>query len=433
MRVSGNSVQTACVAIAALWTTSPVLIYSTPFRALALLSVALWLALESLRPNGIFRKPTAQVLLVGVFIFYTAVVQILLDGLSSLTSHLQIWIMMFFLIVYQSRRNDMSSLVPVFWVVISTMPIWLIITGYTVTSLDAHAARVVVRSTEEAQSLAEQGVGGYALIYGTVLMLPGLMAMALARWRPIPGTLPIGLRNMPRLAPLLIWVNVVLGSLVVLTAGFTLAVIALMGVFVSLFALKHYSATRVFICVLVVTSLAIFAEPAVELLLRAMQPLADGTKYGAKVSDLLATLDSGSAVGTASDRVERYDRSINTFLENPLLGVLGLRGVGKHSEILDAFARWGVFFGIMYTYIVVASPVRMLFAKRSHFGAPIALIVGVLVIFGLNSSFAAAGAMMFIVFPVAMYLLARQDDDIHAQMTLSEGPPPDLAGLQRPV
>ena len=105
----------------------------------------------------------------------------------------------------------------------------------------------------------------------------------------------------------------------------------------------------------------------------------------------------------------------------------------KHSEILDAFARWGVFFGIMYTYIVVASPVRMLFAKRSHFGAPIALIVGVLVIFGLNSSFAAAGAMMFIVFPVAMYLLARQDDDIHAQMTVSEGPPPDLAGLQRPV
>lgn len=370
-----------------------------------ILSTVVWTALESLRPNGLARRTTVPVLLALLYIGYTGTVEFLFSGAGGLIRHLQIWIMLFFLIVWQSRRNDLQSLVPVFWLVLAIHPIWLIVTVWTLTMVNAHAARIIVRASEEAVELTQQGVGGYALVYGMILLLPALIGLILKR-HVLRGTaLPRVLRRVPALAFALIALNIGLGIALIFTAGYSIAVIALVGILLSVTFLKKYNTQRFVITLLVTLVFALFARPLLEAGLNWLLPLAEGTNFAKKIRDVLASLELGNATGTAQLRAERYLRSIVLFVENPLIGVLEVGDLGKHSSILDNFARWGAVFGGIFVYLIVFPATRILRRNKRDFGAGLAMLAAVAVIFGLNNGFAAAGLMLYIMFPVSFHLL----------------------------
>ena len=44
---------------------------------------------------------------------YTGLVEVQIGGTGALVSHIQIWIMLFFLVIFESRRDDLHSLTPV--------------------------------------------------------------------------------------------------------------------------------------------------------------------------------------------------------------------------------------------------------------------------------------------------------------------------------
>jgi len=317
------------------------------------------------------------------------------------------WIMLFFLIVGQSRRNDLQSLVPVFWTVLAVYPIWLFVTVRTLTTENAHAARIVVRASEEASALSEQGVGGYGLVYSVLLLMPGLLTLGWLRFREV--TLPPPLRKVPRAAQALVILNIALGAFLVLTASYSIAVIALTAVVLSATILRRYSGARVLFAILLTLIVALFGSVLLEGVLTALQPFAEGTSFAIKIRDILYSLHVGEAVGSVEDRTERYLRSLDLFLGSPLIGVLSFDDLGKHSEILDSFAQWGVVIGSIFVYLLSFLPLNMIKQNKRYFRFCFGMLASVAIIFGLNNCFASAGLMLYIMFPVALHIHRSTD------------------------
>ena len=399
------TLQNLAIGYIAVWSVSPPLFGSDIARLLVIFSTATWIFLEISRPGGIAYTVTVPILLTLLFISYTGTFEALLYGAEGVIRGIQIWIMLFFLIVGQSRRNDLQSLVPVFWSVLAVYPVWLFITFETLITTNGHAARTIVRASAEAEALTEQGVGGYGLVYGTLLFIPLLLGLLRNRKVLNGGVLPRPLRIFPGLAFGLVALNFGLGVAVVLTAGFTIAVIALIGILFSFFLFEKYNATRFLFAFLAMLVVTIFAKSILEAALLALQPLAEGTSYAWKIRDMLLSIQIGDASGTAAVRSERYIRSLLIFEENPLFGVLARDDVGKHSQFLDGFARWGAIFGGIFVYLVSFPALRAIRHGMHEFGVGLAMLVGIVVIFGLNNGFASAGLMIYIIFPVSMHIL----------------------------
>ena len=84
-------------------------------------------------------------------------------------------------------------------------------------------------SSEEgtiAEALVQQGVGGYALVYGAILLLPSLLILLLNSFRLNRATLPKPMQAIPALAKGLLLLNLGVSVFLVLVAGFSIAVIA---------------------------------------------------------------------------------------------------------------------------------------------------------------------------------------------------------------
>lgn len=410
MKLRIIDVQNLAVAYICLWATAPILAYGDGYRWAAAAGVALWVALEAMRPGGIFARPTLPVVLTALYIAYTGLTELALGSEGDIVRHVQIWIMLFFLIFYESRRNDVRSMAPIFWLVLATLPLWLYTTYIGFDTFGTHASRSLTRSSDLARELTSEGVGGYSLVYGTVLMLP-IFALLLINVRRItPIETPKFLREIskvPFLVPALLTVNLILGMGVVLRAGFSIAIIlAVAALALSIFFRRRSPIFLLFVPMALIGSY-LFLEVALIPVLNSLKPLAEGTPYYRKLIDIIGTLENDQSQGTFDDRWLRYERSVVIFLANPLFGVISNADVGKHSVYLDTFARYGVFVGSAFVYLMVYLPVRMMKAMRDNFGLALSVFALMVLLPLLNDVFASLGVMLFIMTPVACDLVER--------------------------
>lgn len=410
MKLKVLDVQNLAVAYVCLWATAPVLAYGDVYRWSAAAAVAIWAALEALRPGGIFFRPTVPVVLAAVFVAYTGIPELLLGSDGNLIRHVQIWILLFFLVFYESRRNDVRSMSPIFWFILATLPIWLYATYTANDSLGGGASRIIVRSSAIARELQGEGVGGYSLVYGTVLMLPIFAVLLMNVRRIIPIERPAVLRDIskiPFLLPGLLAVNLLLGLAVVLRAGYSIAILlALTALGLSLLVRRRSPVFLLFVPIAAVSAY-LFLEFALIPMLTALMHLAEGTPYYRKIIDIILTLESDQSQGTLDDRWSRYVRSWDLFIENPLFGVISAADVGKHSAILDAFARYGAFVGSAFVYLMLYLPVRMMKGMRVNFGLALSIFVSMFLLSLLNNVFGSLGVMLFIMVPVACDLIEQ--------------------------
>ena len=164
-----------------VWVTSPFLAYGTMYRIFALLSIIIWSILELFEKRSVFLKPAPYMLVLYLFMLYTIPVTYLEDGITAVSSRIQFYIIFFFLFVYASyQRKSLEILKPVVYLNIVLFTVWSI-TTYMGLLQDNHAARIVVRSTEEAMALTKEGVGGFAFIY--VLLVYIITILALIKYR----------------------------------------------------------------------------------------------------------------------------------------------------------------------------------------------------------------------------------------------------------
>lgn len=410
LALTPNSIQNACVSVVCIWALMPQLAYSGVLRILSLVAVGVWLLIEVSRPRGIIRRPTLPLLALFVFVSYTLLFEFMTHGLSGIVSRIQLYIMLFFLVVQQARRNELHSLNSIFWLVIILTAVAMTTTYIFMITIDARVMRTIVRSSEAAQDLIGQGVGGYAIAYGAVLMLPVLTVLSL---RPVLidrlGAPPL-LRFFPLLPRLLIWYLTGLSVLLVISSQFATAVMIFAVSTMAVLVLWRATVFRIFITIMLMLFLLFFFRALLIELLVYLAPLVEDTNYALKVNDLLISLRSDGVGGTVEDRVERYSRSLTLFLENPFTGVLYFNDVGKHSTLLDSFARWGALVGAILVYLVSFSQIRALRTLSSvpgGAGAAFGTLIAVLMVFGLNNVFMAGGIIIYIIYPLVFDVLGQ--------------------------
>lgn len=436
LRLSAGAAQNGCVILVCIWALTPPLLYSLGARMLAVGAVAAWLFIEITKPRGLVRAPTLPVVVLAAFGLYTLPMGLLMGGTEGLIRSTQLSIMLFFLLVQQGARRRPESLHWVIWVILLLNLVWMTQSLLVVLGGEDRAMRTVVRASAEARELADEGVGGYAMVYAAVLMLPPLIALALrpdliTRLTPAPL-----LRVAPYLPVALIWYLTGLSVVLILAAQYSIAVLAATLSAGLTLLLWRLSGTRLLFALLLGLGGLLYGKQLLIELLYGLAPLADGTNYAMKIKDTLATLQGGDPVGAAAERTERYLRSLGLLLSNPVTGVLDFGLVGKHSAILDHLARWGLIMGGAFAYLVTFTQVRALRAAQGQpglVGTALGALAAVLMVFGFNAGFASAGIVIFLFYPAVFRLLARETPLRAGRVRTSRGAPPARVPAQHPI
>lgn len=396
MRLTYLNIQNIAISLIILWVTMPILAYNQAYRVIMVACVLLWLVLELLRPKSLFTRLTPLTLAALFFICYVLIVDIVQVGLSAIIKNLQMLIAFFFLFIWESRKKDFNSLIPVLNVVLLTLPITYLITLYNLWFVDAHMMRYAVRSSDIARDVAESGIGGYGLAYSTVLMAPALYALFRFRHSVFVGSWQRKLVS----------INLVLAILLVMSSGFTIAVLTLILTFTVILLLGKLTALRIVSSIFVCIIFILFYKPIGLVTLEFVEPYAIGTNYHLKITDMKHSLIEGNATGTAEGRTERWTRSIELFKQYPILGTLSDRDIGKHSEILDIFAKYGIGVGILFLFVIFQPTVNG-FNRRSSLlkGISLAMLIATIAALIMNNLVAAQGLAIFIILPLSLALI----------------------------
>ena len=376
-----------------VWVLSPPLAYGNRWRLLAVLAIVTWLAMNLREARSVVFRPSWPVLGVWFFVSYTAIIMWLVPGAGGINQQLQLWIMLFFLVVGESfRRGHEDDARFCFWLVLLVLPVWMF---STIRGLEdnAHVARLLVRNSDEARELTQQGIGGYGFVYTVVLCLPFLAQLAL-RFRAGPEERTQS-RWLRRGKFLLVWGNFLLAVLLVLRAGYSIAIIlSLLAVLCVLLVRSRrgipFAISICFVCVLVFLG-NFLLEPA----LRSLEGVVAGTEYSRKVHDVLESLEGGQSTGTLEDRMERYVRSLDAFIGNPLIGSR-VAAVGGHSSYLDRFGQFGIAVGALFLALLIYVPLRFLRFAQVPIGLSLAFLIVAVVFPMVNNVFMSWGLVLYV-------------------------------------
>lgn len=377
-----------------VWVLSPPLAYGFIWRVLAVLAMLLWLALDTLAPRSVLRRPNWPVLGASAFALYTVSIVWLVPNAGTVNHHFQIWMMLFFLLVGESHRRGRSDDARFcFWVTMLVLPVWMLSTLRGL-GTDAHMARIISRSSDEARELTTQGVGGFSFVYTVVLCLPFLAQLALRfRGGSEEYAQPRWKRRCKRL---LIWGNFLLAVLLVLRAGYSIALILSTLAILCVLLIRSRQTMPFAISLCVVSLLVLLGSVLLEPALRSLEGVVVGTEYDEKVRDILSSLDDGQSTGTVEGRTERYLRSLQMFVENPVMGSLVLTGNGGHSAIFDRFGQYGVAVGLLFLALLIHVPLRFLRSRQAPVGLSLAFLIVAVVFPMLNTVFMSWGLILYV-------------------------------------
>jgi hypothetical protein len=394
-----DRVQIFCILYISIWAISPPLGYGVAYRIAAVAATGLWVIIEMfLRPSTFFR-PSFPTLCAIIFVIYTAILGYWIEGLDDIIRNLQIYICLLFLIIYESyKKRDIRQLRIIFWGALFLFPVWLYIT-LTAYGEVHNVSRLLTRSTGIESKYAEQGIGGFGLVYSILIGIPILLYLTKQRL----GSQVNGMGRYGRwMFKGLTLLTLVLGCSVILKAGYSIAVALLVGgVLIAFFGgrKRSFKIIRLFFIVFIGT---ILLSLTFNTFVNYVETISRGTMYERKVHDVKITLTAGDDVGTVSLRTERYMRSIKLFMDNLLLGTMTYDDIGKHSAILDRFARYGFFIGSVFFYLILYLPILYI-RKLSNiaFGMSLGVAFVSIGFAFLNNIFSSYGFMLFIFYPVA--------------------------------
>ncbi len=423
----------ASLAYLIVWVLSPPLAFGAIWRVFAVIAMMLWLALDTLSQRSVLLKPNWPVLGTAMYVVYSVFIEWLIPDKAAINQQFPIWIMLFFLLVGESHRRGSSSDAQFcFWVVLLVLPLWSFATLWGINNISADVSRTMSRASEEARELAAQGIGGYGYIYTVVLCVPFLAELALRtrdQWR-LGET-----RWKRRLARLIIWGNFALASLLILRAGYTIALILSAFAILSVLLIRSRRTLPFAISVCVAGVLALSATIALKPVLRVLEGVTAGTEYSAKVRDVRTLLEDDQSTGTVEGRAERYSRSFRLAVEHPVLGTLNFDEVGKHSAILDRFAQYGILFGLVFLALLIHVPIRVMRSSGAPVGLALAFLIVAVGFPMLNTVFMSWGLILFVFSRGALTVMGVSMDHagrMRAEQALQrrERAPPSMRGLR---
>jgi len=404
-----DRIQTTMVFYIGVWALSPPLFVNGWARLAAVVALGLWFFCEVTRRNGIVFRPGASVIIAVFYVIYTTATIVSADGTQALVSNIQIFIFVLFFIQLQAAlRHGLVKYRWVLWGSLGLLTLWMAITVGALHS-DSHIARALVRSNEETLEYASTGIGGYGLVYAALWAIPPLFYLV-ANLPPLPAR---RYRDAARAWAVarraMAVVSLGFAAILVLTAGYSIATLAFfLGVlaYLLLRGRGHGRAMRIILAsAIAIIALGLLQTDFLPNTLDRLEPLTQGTNYHRKLEDMQASLSADSAIGTVHDRTERYLRSAELFVEHPLIGTRSVQDIGKHSLLLDTFARFGIIGGIPLLFILLSTPIKILRASRERpamAGVAFASLVLVVVCTLSNDISAPMGFVAYLIYPLAM-------------------------------
>ena len=338
---SQNFIQKAAVLYLIIWTISPPLEIDMIYRLLALGAAGIWF-IVALRRRLLVEKVHIYAV---VYMFLVILIAYLEKGsFDAIIRQIGIYILVICFIIHcfykENGWHELSGIIPIVLILL------LIYNWRTAEILleDPTIARKLVRADESVYEYLRQGIGGYSLVYPQVCIFPAILAWILRAYHNNKIYFGIGC----------IWLYTYI--LCISRAGYSIAIFATIVGAIMLFFYRGRNIWTAFaiaaVIFLAVMGAILYVDSFREYLLQTF----DGTAVAKKIEDLVATSETGAAEGSIQARMKAYQGSTNTILEYPLIGGLWMAGGGGHSAILDQFAKYGVWGGIIYTIMIFAVP-----------------------------------------------------------------------------
>ena len=322
-----------------IWTISPPMQIGTIYRLAALVCAGGWILSTGLKcSSGPYTN--YGVLFIGMVVV-VAIIEY--SGFSKVLSYIGIYLTYIGYLMVRYYINQPQKLKPLIPIVL----VFLIFWNYrTISALiaDSHAMRYVVRNDATANSYLAKGVGGYGLLYSQVCVFPAVIAWVIKIRKTSKVKFIIGC----------LWTATY--ALLILEAGYTIAVVATVLSLYVLFFKKKGSALGIAITAIVLCVLGMLILMKSTWLQNLLLNIFDGTTITKKINDLISSAQNGAAEGSIASRMNAYLNSLKGLINYPIIGGLFWGGGGGHSALLDAFAKYGWFGGCVYYGLIMGVP-----------------------------------------------------------------------------
>lgn len=380
-----------------LWCISPPLFVNGTARIAALMCAMVFLLLALFSSHAKDRRMILLCIL--IFSFYKIAVNLNADFSNFVRNNIQVFIIILFILIsacFFEAGSDIRIYEKIFWVVLLIYPVWMLLTlrEYMVTP---NISRMLSgNGMVDADTYSSIGVGGYGMIYSVVFLIP-LIVYALKNGR---------LFSRPQKALLVL--NLLLSIILVLRAGYTLALIATIVGILSILIIRKRSVITISVLVFGFLTIILAYFTFQDRINAFLINISQSTLYEKKVNDIIYLLVTGDSVGTVQSRTIRYNWSIQIFLQNPLFGCLSENATGGHSTIIDTFAAYGLLGGVPMLFAIFHLPVRYMRDEPRFFGISITILL-LLVLVGMTDNYAAAMApVVYMMYPILIETIRRK-------------------------
>ncbi len=274
---------------------------------------------------------------------------------------------------------------------------FLIITEFiTVNALinDPYISRSIKSSGELSNSLSAMGIGGYSIIYFVSISLIILIHLYLTETKR-KNKVFWGLLS-------------ILGITLVLKSSYMTAVLISLVEILVYFGVKVLRKSRNNIAVFfggmaAIATILYIVSINIDVFIEFLPPRIQ------QILNLNNSIISAIFIEFTADRLPTLQTSFETFIENPLFGLIGagdlsydgefLRGFGQHSFYFDTFALYGFFLGIASIYVTTL-PFHKAEKKRAVYGElKWSVLTGLIILCVLNNVTEAIGLLTGIIYP----------------------------------
>ena len=332
-------IQSMLVLYLIAWTISPPLQIDTIYRIAALGAAVLWFIL-----NIPYQVKFERIHILAIVFMLLVMFVALIEGKGSLGSVLKpinlYMLVLAFLMAYsyKDRWDELAPLVPIVLIMLT----YFNYQTYKIVLNDPAVARLIVRNDPEIYKYMRQGVGGYALLYSQVCILPMVLTWIMGAFKKHWVKFAIGV----------IWL--VSYTQYLLNSGYTIAVVTSIAGLIILFFYKKKSVAPAILIVSVLIVVLVWLIGYVDGFRNALLDFFDGTTVAKKINDIYLSITTDETADSIMVRIERYKAALQTMITYPFIGGLWFEGGsgGGHSALLDNFAKYGIFGGYVFINII---------------------------------------------------------------------------------
>ncbi len=397
--INYGTIQMFSVLYIVVWTISPFMEIDMIYRLLAVAFAGLWAFILILRQKPLLIETNT----IFALVFLVAVVGITYietGKASGIIKQISYFMMVICFIICQYYKKQWDELKMIIPVVLVLLIVFNLRTGFALLE-DPTIARKIIRNDENIYGYLRQGIGGYSLIYPQVCVFPALLQWTISAFKKNKLFFVLGA------------VCICSFLLVIFNAGYSIAIFTTaIGVFL-LFFYRGNSAVKAFLVALIVFIAIMYLILYVEEFRNWILETFKSNAIHKKINDLIASAETGDASGSIAARLTRYMASIKNILKFPVIGALWQSGGGGHSAVLDTFAKYGLWGGAIYCFMIYFAPnyYKKLYGKNMVVNRTCnSTLVAIMTVSFLDSFTYAFSGMLLLVLPLLFENIVKWSD-----------------------